>query len=65
MSRKQIFFTINGRYLGTAFSKVMIEEPLYPSVCLQSINEEVVANFSGSRQEQFVFDLEGFKNDIA
>jgi hypothetical protein len=35
MSRKQIFFTFNGRYLGTAFSNVEIaKDNLYASVCL-------------------------------
>jgi hypothetical protein len=35
MSRKQFFFTFNGRYLGNAFSNVEIaKDNLYPSVCL-------------------------------
>jgi hypothetical protein len=32
---KQIFYTINGRYLGVAFHDVDVTD-LYPSVCLQS-----------------------------
>ena len=40
MSRKQIFYTFNGRFLGTAFSNVKIKsDKLYASICLQSINE--------------------------
>ena len=46
MSRKQIFFTFNGRFLGNAFSNVDIEKDnLYASICLQTINEEIAANF--------------------
>lgn len=46
MSRKQIFFTYNGRLLGTAFSNVEIQaDQIYPSVCLQALNEEVLTNF--------------------
>ena len=46
MSRKQIFFTHNGRYLGTAFSNIDIQkDSLYASSCLQSINEEIQCNF--------------------
>lgn len=64
MSRKQIFFTYNGRFLGNAFSNVEIEkDSLYASVCLQSVNEEISVNFG--KLEQFVFDLEGFQLDIA
>jgi len=63
MSRRQIFFTFNGRYLGNAFSNVEIQrDNMYPSVCLQSLNEEVSSNFG---TDQFLFDLEGFKNDLS
>lgn len=63
MSRKQIFYTFNGRYLGNAFSNLEIaKDSIYPSVCLQSLNEEVSSNFG---TEQFIFDIEGFKNDLA
>lgn len=49
MPKKQIFFTYNGRFLGNAFSNVDIQkDTLYASVCLQSINEEIQSNFSGS-----------------
>lgn len=63
--RKQIFFTLNGRFLGNAFSNVNItRDNLYASVCLQSINEEIQSNFIGSTYNQFMFDIEGFKNDL-
>lgn len=63
MPRRQVFFTCNGRYLGTAFSNVeILKDSLYPSVCLQSLNEEITSNFG---TELFLFDLEGFRLDIA
>lgn len=35
MSRKQIFFTLNGRFLGNAFSHVCISnDKMYAAVCL-------------------------------
>jgi hypothetical protein len=52
ISRKQIFFTFNGRFLGNAFSNVNVQrDNLYPSICLQSINEEIQANFTGSHYD--------------
>ena len=58
ISKKQVFFTLNGRNLGVAFSNVNIsKENLYASVCLQSINEEISTNFTGSKNNQFMFDL--------
>lgn len=35
MLKKQIFFTLNGRFLGNAFSNVNIaKDNLYASICL-------------------------------
>lgn len=35
MSRKQLFFTYNGRYLGTAFSNLELnKDKFYASVCM-------------------------------
>lgn len=49
LSKKEIFFTLNGRHLGTPFTNVEIEkDQLYPSVCLQAVNEEIASNFNGS-----------------
>ena len=49
LSKKQIFFTQNGRFLGIAFNSVELEkDSMYPSVCLQSINEEIQSNFNGT-----------------
>ena len=49
--------------MGNAASNIDIQgDNLYASVCLQSINEEVQATFGNS---SFVFDLEGFKQDMA
>jgi hypothetical protein len=65
ISRKQIFFTYNGRFLGTAFSNIDIsKDSLYPSVCLQSLKEEVSVNFGGIN-DHFLFDLEGLRIDVA
>lgn len=35
MSKKHIFFTLNGRYLGTPFptAEILLED-LYPGICL-------------------------------
>ena len=63
MPRKSIFFTCNGRFLGTAFSNIDIQkDSVYAALSLQTINEEVFVNFG---TENFVFDIEGFKLDIA
>jgi len=54
----QVFFTVNGRFVGS--SSIRFEaglEPIYPSVCLQSKNEEVKVNLKG----KFTFDIESFK----
>lgn len=49
MQSKQIFFTLNGRFLRVAFSNVKIsKDNLYAAVCMQSINEEVQTNFTGT-----------------
>ena len=66
IAKKQIFFTLNGRFLGNAFSNVNVaKDTLYASVCLQSINEEIESNFIGSVHNEFKFDIEGFKKEIA
>jgi Ran-binding protein 9/10 len=65
MQKKQIFFTLNGRFLGTPFANVEINlESVYPSVCLQAVNEEIATNFSGSSLDPFVYDLEGLVHDL-
>lgn len=66
MLRKQIFFTLNGRFLGNGFSNISItKDNLYASICLQSINEEVSTNFNGSIYDEFKFDLDSFKLKLA
>jgi hypothetical protein len=65
MSRKQIFFTLNGRFLGTAFSNIELQkDQVYPAVCLQAFNEEVSTNFFSTVLDPFVYDIESLKNDI-
>ena len=54
LSRRQVFFTKNGRHLGDAF--VGVGGVLYPTVGLHSPNESVSINFGGS---PFKFDCEG------
>ena len=60
-AQKQIFYTLNGKYLGVAFNKIMVVNPkqdkyakrhkdlsaLFPAVCMQSTGEEVDLNFTG------------------
>ena len=53
LSRRQVFFTKNGRHLGDAF--VGVGGVLYPTVGLHSPNERVAVNFGGS---PFKFDCE-------
>jgi len=58
MTKKQLFFTLNGRFVGNAFSNVNIgKDSLYAAVCLQSINEEIESNFIGSIHNEFKFDI--------
>jgi hypothetical protein len=37
---------------------------LYPSVCLQAINEEVSTNFLGSCLDPFIFDLDSLQTEL-
>jgi hypothetical protein len=63
--KKQMFLTLNGRYLGFPFPKIEIQlEELYPAVCLQSINEEISSNFTGSALDPFLYDLDGLMADL-
>ena len=63
LSSRQIFFTLNGRYLGFAFKDVDLHA-LYPSVCLQSLSDEVQVTFSPTKSEPFMFDLEDYRNTL-
>lgn len=58
-SQDEVFFTKNGKNLGTAFSKVNCSGTglLYPTISLHSPGEKVSVNF-GNRP--FKFDLESF-----
>ncbi|KAL0482807.1 Ran-binding protein [Acrasis kona] len=52
-SKKELFFTKNGKHLGVAFSN-LARLRFYPTVGLHSPNERIVANFVGP----FKYDLE-------
>ena len=52
LSRREIFFTVNGRSLGPAFANV--GRDLYPTVGLHSPGETVVLNFGA---QPFKFDV--------
>jgi hypothetical protein len=57
------FFTKNGAKLPVAFRNVGKKEgtpsvPLFPCVGLQTVGEEIVANFG---EEPFVFDLKSYR----
>ncbi|KAI8891410.1 SPRY-domain-containing protein [Backusella circina FSU 941] len=56
-SEKTIFFTKNGVSLGSAFSLVDVSEPLYPSVGLRTLGEDITANFG---QKPFLFDIDHY-----
>ena len=53
-SKQELFFTLDGKYLGTAFKNVSINA-LYPTLSLQSTKEEVACNFGS---DPFKFDLD-------
>jgi hypothetical protein len=56
-SSREIFYTKNGKHLGTAFSEPA--HSYYPTVGLHSAGEEVRLNFGTDPRSPFVFDLEG------
>lgn len=57
--RMEIFFTKNGKFIGTAFQNVS-STVLFPVVGLHSANEKVTINF-GRRQVPFAFDIESYR----
>ncbi|CAM9862780.1 unnamed protein product, partial [Phaeothamnion confervicola] len=57
--RQEVFFTCNGKNLGTAFGSV--SGALFPAVGLHAPGETVRANFAGSASSPFVFDLAEFE----
>lgn len=55
-SKNAIFFTINGKFINWAFTKVDFNN-YFPTVSLHSLNEKIIFNFG---KENFKFDIEGF-----
>ena len=53
---REIFFTKNGKYLGTAFTDP--GHSYFPTVGLHSTGEEVRLNFGSDPNVPFVFNLE-------
>jgi hypothetical protein len=56
-ARKEIFFTLNGQYLGPAFENVIAHTALYPTVGIDS-RHPVSLNFGES---PFAFDLDAYQ----
>lgn len=56
-ARREIFFTLNGEYLGVAFEDVMAHAPLYPTVGIDSLHP-VSLNFG---EAPFDFDLDAYQ----
>lgn len=57
-SRRDIFFTLNGKHLGTAFSSVTFKSNrIYPTVSLHSNGDRVRCNFRGPFRFQNRLDL--------
>ncbi len=56
ISKNSIFFTINGKFINWAFTKVDFNY-YYPTVSLHSLNEKITINFG---KNNFLFDIEGF-----
>ena len=60
LENKSIFFTKNGKFLDYAFKDVNFEIGkgyLYPSVCMHTLNSEIMINFG---KENFKFDVKGY-----
>ena len=60
LENKSIFFTKNGKFLDYAFKDVNFEIGkgfLYPSVCMHTLNSEIVINFG---KDNFKFDVKGY-----
>lgn len=55
---QEIFFTKNGKLVGTHFKDVKC--PLYPSIGLHSLNERIEVNFG---QRPFVFNIEALAQE--
>lgn len=55
-SNRSIFFTLNGKFLGTAFSEVRTSLELYPTVGIDA-HCSVRFNFGA---QPFAFDLHSF-----
>ena len=64
LGKREVFFTLNGKYLGPAFQDVNLGDvkknncKLFGAICLQSQGEEIISNFGG--QQPFLFDLQAF-----
>jgi len=56
-ARKEIFFTLNGEYLGVAFDSVIASTPLYPTVGIDS-RHPVSLNFG---EAPFAFALDAYQ----
>nr|DAD39107.1 TPA_asm: hypothetical protein HUJ06_013430 [Nelumbo nucifera] len=56
---QELFFTKNGKLVGTVYKDV--KGPLFPTVAVHSQNEEVNVNFG---QQPFVFDIECLKQSL-
>ncbi|KAI8997559.1 hypothetical protein BDB01DRAFT_771549 [Pilobolus umbonatus] len=54
------FYTKNGKYLGVAFSKIDLSQPVYPAVGLRTPGERITVNFG---QEPFVYDIVQYIKD--
>ncbi|XP_047307102.1 ran-binding protein M homolog isoform X2 [Impatiens glandulifera] len=53
---KELFFTKNGVVVGSVHKDVM--SPLFPTVAVHSLNEEITVNFG---KQPFVFDIKAFE----
>jgi hypothetical protein len=59
LDRKEVFFTKNGAFIGTAFKDVSFSsKEIFPAVTIQSMSHHIEANFGTSK---FVFDLDGYR----
>ena len=64
---RDIFFTKNGKLIGTGFKNVGIDatEDIYFSVSIQCAGAAVSVNFEGSELNPYKFDLAGYLKGVA
>jgi len=61
LHRREVFFTMNGKYLGIAMKRLDIRHDIYPCVSLQGVKIELSLNFG---EKPFRFDIIKFSSSL-